>query len=156
MTKKFYEADPKELEKLWNRMTDWLLFNLEEIKSYIREMIYLGSGIVSGAGAAPENDASLELNVIIVNEAMEIIAAVITAIKQLEPEDFDIYIDRYHHEMIYSKIAEWEEIAEITVKRHIQKIRDTVKNYIDKNDIELETIVRLKDKLRYVCRKKVA
>lgn len=153
---KLHENTEKNLEKLWNRLIDWLLFNLDEIKSYVREMIYLGSGIVSGIGAAPEVDASLELNIIAVDEATKIITAVTAAIKQLEPEDFDIYIDRYHNEMIYSKIAEFEEIAEITVKRHIQKIRDIVKNHIDQSDIDLETIVKLKDKLRNICRKKVA
>ena len=156
MTKRLYEADPKEVKKLWNRLIDWLLFNLDEIKSYVREMNYLGSGIISGNGVSPESDSSLELNVIAVGEATEIIRSVLAAIKQLESEDFDIYIDRYQNDMIYSRIAEWEEVSEITVKRHIQKIRDTVKDCFDKEEIEVETIIKLKDKLRYICRKKVA
>jgi hypothetical protein len=156
LSNKFYEADPREVEKLWNRLIDWLLFNLDEIKSYIAEMNYLGSGVVSGIGSLPESDSSLELNIIAIDEAKAIIKVVEMAIKELEPENFDIYIDRYHNDMDYSQIAEWEEVAEITVKRHIQKIRNVIKNSLDGEDIEVETVVRLKDKLKYIIRKKVA
>lgn len=155
MIKKYYEADPKELEKLWNRMIDWLLFNLEEIKSYVNEMLYIGSGIVCGFGPPPIDD-SIELNIIMVDEAKLIINTIESSIKQLESDDFDIFIDRYLDGMTYSRIAEWEDIAEITVKRHIQKIRKFIRECIENNDIEIETIVKLKDKLRYICRKKVA
>lgn len=155
MIKKYYEADPKELEKLWNRMIDWLLFNLEEIDSYIDEMLYLGSGIIYGYGPPPAND-SIELNIIMVDEAKSIINTVESCIKQFEQDDFDIFIDRYLDGMVYPQIAEWRGISEITVKRRIKKIRKFIRENIENNDIEIETIVRLRDKLRYVFRKKVA
>jgi hypothetical protein len=156
LKKQLSEKELKQLEKLWSRMIDWLLFNLEEIKSYIKEMQYLGSGVVSGCGAPSEEDSSLELNVIAVNEAAIVISSIEKVIKQFEPEDFDIFIDRYHSQMIYSKIAEWEDIAEITVKRHIVKIREAIKEGLENNDVELEIIVKLRDKLRYIITEKVA
>lgn len=152
----FSEMKGEKIQKVINMLIDWLLYNLDEIKKYIKEMDYLGAGTVYGDGIVNEETDLLERDIIEIEEAKQIIKSVEDSIKSLDDQAFYIYIDRYHSNLKYSEIADFEGISEITVKREIKKIRKEVEDGFSRDDITFDSILALRKKLRGIRLKKVS
>jgi DNA-directed RNA polymerase specialized sigma24 family protein len=124
------------------------LFNLEEIKFRIREMRYLDAVLVYGSGMVPDGDVDPSGKTIIkVTQADRIVGSVQVAILSLDRSLYDIYVDRYNCRMRYKEIANFEGINVRTVKRRITRIRETVQDRWDRDDLELDEIMILRNKL---------
>jgi hypothetical protein len=149
-------ANGEKVQILINRLIDWLLFNLDEIKKYIKEMDYLGATMVFGAFGGSDEPDIMEKNIISLEDAKKIIQSVENTISRFDGQAFDIYIGRYHNKMIYNRIAEFEDISEITVKRTIKRIRQDVADQLDNDDVTLDYVLSLKIKLGYISLKKVS
>lgn len=149
--------DPiKTAEKVLNRLVDWLLYNLDEIKQYIGEMEIMQLTVIYNVCPSTQDIDPLEKNIIMIEEAKQIITSVETTIKNLDSELFDMYIDRYQNDMLYDRIAEFEEVSIITVKRAIKKIRESIKNDFENNEISMERILLLRKKLWTIDHKKAS
>lgn len=155
--KKIQNLDPeKAAEKVFNKLVDWLLYNLDEIKQYIREMEVLQLTVIYSVCPSTQDIDPLGKNIIMVEEAKQIITSVETTIKNLDPDLFDIYIDRYQNDMLYDRIAEFEEVSIITVKRAIKSIRESIKDDFENNEISMERILLFRKKLWSIEHKKAS
>jgi DNA-directed RNA polymerase specialized sigma24 family protein len=149
-------AKGKKIQIVINNLIDWLLFNLDEIKKYIKEMDFLGASAVYGTGIGDDDIDIMEKTIIDLDEAKKIVKSVENAISGLDEQFFDIYIGRYCNELIYSQIAEAEGISEVTVKRVIKQIRQTVSDGFDQEEITFDSVFCLRKKLSGITLKKVS
>jgi hypothetical protein len=149
-------ANGEKIQTLINRLIDWLLFNLDEIKKYIKEMDYLGATTVFGAFGGNDEPDIMEKNIISLEDAKKLIQSVENTISKFDEQEFDVYIGRYHNKMIYNRIAEYEDISEITVKRTVKRIRQDVADGFDNDDVTLDNVLSLRRKLSYISLKKVS
>lgn len=155
--KRTCSPDPiKTAEKVFNKLVDWLLYNLDEIKQYIKEMDILQSTIVYSTCPGGQDLNPLEKNIFAVDDAKQIVSSVETSIKNFDSDMFDIYVDRYQNDMLYDKIAEFEDISIITVKRAIKHIRELVISDFDNNEISMDDVLAFRKKLWTIDHKKAS
>jgi hypothetical protein len=155
--KRINNPDPaKTAEKVYNKLVDWLLYNLDEIKQYIKEMEILQSTIVYSICPGGQEIDPIEKNIVAVEDAKQIVSSVETSIKNFDSDLFDIYMDRYQNDMLYDRIAEFEEVSIITVKRAIKSIREAAIDDFNNNEISMNEVLLFRKKLWTIEHKKAS
>jgi DNA-directed RNA polymerase specialized sigma subunit len=144
------------IEKAFGKLSDWLLTNLDEIENYIKEMKLIGSAAVMSFIPGGEDCNYVEQSIIDLEDAERIIQAVKMAVSKFNEREFDVYVDRFQNGLLYSEIANFEEISVITVKRTINKIREIVREQLSQDEISLENVLWLRKRLFGLGLKKVS
>lgn len=146
-----------ETESALTILIDWLFYNFDEVKKYVKEIGYLESGIVySGAPPVGMDINSLENSFIFMEDAKGIIQATESVIMALSSEEYDVFIDKYYRNFSCKAIADFEEMEFDAVVETIRKIRESEQEKLIEKEIDFEDFLGLRRKLYNVIKNKAS